>query len=348
MLLEQVILYDDRASQPAANTVPVGTLYYVTDESVTERSNGTTWDDFSDAQTGGVTTTGSPANGNLAKFTGASTISNADLSGDVTTSGGVATTIANTAVTTAKIANDAVDDTKLRNSGALSVIGRSANSTGDPADISASAASGAVLRESGSTLGFGTIVADGIASDAVTTVKILDDNVTYAKIQNVSTTDRILGLDSAGPADIEEIPVSSGLEFTGGPGLRVTAATRTFTVGITIDGGGSQITTGIKGYVQVPVAATIISWTILADQSGAIVIDVWKDIYNNFPPDNSDAIPGTDEPEITASGVKATSSSLGGWTTTSIAAGDCIGFNVDSCTSITRATLMLVCVATGA
>jgi len=36
---------------------------------------------------GGVTTTGSPANGNLTKFSGASTITNGDLSGDCTTSG---------------------------------------------------------------------------------------------------------------------------------------------------------------------------------------------------------------------------------------------------------------------
>ena len=52
MKLEDVILYDDRASQPAANSVPIGTLYYVTDENVTERSNGTTWDDYSDAGSG--------------------------------------------------------------------------------------------------------------------------------------------------------------------------------------------------------------------------------------------------------------------------------------------------------
>lgn len=44
----------------------------------------------------------------------------------------------------------------IRPSGALSVIGRSANSTGDVADISA-ATDGYVLRRSGTTLGFGTI-----------------------------------------------------------------------------------------------------------------------------------------------------------------------------------------------
>lgn len=61
---------------------------------------------------------------------------------------------------------DTVTNTILRNSGATSVIGRSANSTGDPADISASAV-GSVLRlGSGPTLGFGAV--DLADSDAVT------------------------------------------------------------------------------------------------------------------------------------------------------------------------------------
>jgi hypothetical protein len=70
------------------------------------------------------------------------------------------------------IDNDAVTNAKLRNSAALSVIGRSANSTGDPGDISASAASDAVLRESGSALSFGTIATGGIANNAVTLAKL--------------------------------------------------------------------------------------------------------------------------------------------------------------------------------
>lgn len=61
---------------------------------------------------GPVTTTGSPASGNLTKFSGASSITNADLTGDVTTSGTVATTIANSAVTTAKINDGAVTEAK--------------------------------------------------------------------------------------------------------------------------------------------------------------------------------------------------------------------------------------------
>lgn len=71
------------------------------------------------------------------------------------------------------IDNDVVTDGKLRNSAALSVIGRSANSTGDPADIAAGT-DGHVLRRSGTTLGFGTIATAGIADDAVTDAKLRD------------------------------------------------------------------------------------------------------------------------------------------------------------------------------
>jgi hypothetical protein len=49
MLLADVIQRDTRANQPAATAVADGTLYYVTDENVTERSNGSAWQDYSDA-----------------------------------------------------------------------------------------------------------------------------------------------------------------------------------------------------------------------------------------------------------------------------------------------------------
>jgi hypothetical protein len=56
--------------------------------------------------TGGtVTTTGSPASGNLTKFSGASSITNADLTGDVTTSGTEATTLATVNLTTGTFAD---------------------------------------------------------------------------------------------------------------------------------------------------------------------------------------------------------------------------------------------------
>ncbi len=51
--------------------------------------------------TGTVTTTGSPASGNLSVFSGATSITNSDLTGDVTTAGTVATTLATSGVSAA-------------------------------------------------------------------------------------------------------------------------------------------------------------------------------------------------------------------------------------------------------
>lgn len=52
--LADVILRGDRASQPAATAVSNGALYFVTDQNVIERSNGTNWETYSGtAATGG-------------------------------------------------------------------------------------------------------------------------------------------------------------------------------------------------------------------------------------------------------------------------------------------------------
>jgi len=106
-----------------------------------------------------------------------------------------------------------------------------------------------------------------------------------------------------------------------------------------IDGGGEAISTGVAGYLEIPFAVTITAWTITADQTGSIVVDVWKDSYANFPPTVADTIAGSEKPTISA-GVKGQDLSLGTWTT-AVTAGDHLGFNVDSCSTIERVTLTI-------
>lgn len=65
--------------------------------------SGTTLD--ATGGSGTVTTTGSPSSGNLTKFSGATSITNGDLSGDVTTSGTLATTLANSGVSAGTYGN---------------------------------------------------------------------------------------------------------------------------------------------------------------------------------------------------------------------------------------------------
>lgn len=114
---------------------------------------------------------------------------------------------------------------------------------------------------------------------------------------------------------------------------------RVSSIGIALDGAGSALTTGIKGDVSIPFSCTINSVTLLADQSGSIVFDLWKDTYANYPPTVADTITASAKPTI-SSDTKATDSTLTGWTT-SITAGDTIRFNIDSVSTITRCTLVL-------
>lgn len=110
---------------------------------------------------------------------------------------------------------------------------------------------------------------------------------------------------------------------------------------IVIDGGGAEIATGVHGDVEVPFACTITQVTGLADQSGSIVVDIWKDAYANYPPTDADSITAS-APLTLSTAVKAQDATLTGWTT-SISAGDTLRYNVDSVTTIERLTVSLKC-----
>lgn len=129
MRIRDFIKRGTSGARPAANTVPVGTLYYSTNTGVTEYSDGTNWQTFSDFGTGA---------GAINQLTG---------------------------------------------------------------DVTAGPGSGSV--------------AASIANNAVVTAKILDANVTYAKIQDVSAASKLLGRGDSGSGDVQEITVGSGLAMTG-------------------------------------------------------------------------------------------------------------------------------------
>ena len=69
---------------------------------------------------------------------------------------------------------------------------------------------------SGDVTGSGaTSIVTTIAANAVTTAKIANTAVTFAKIQNINTN-RLLGRSSAGSGSVEEISIGSGLSLSGG------------------------------------------------------------------------------------------------------------------------------------
>ena len=108
-----------------------------------------------------------------------------------------------------------------------------------------------------------------------------------------------------------------------------------------IDGGGSAITTGIKGDLEIPFDCTITRVTLLADQSGSIVVDLWVDTYANFPPDDNDSIADAGTPPTISTADKGQDSTLTSWTV-ALSAGETLRYNVDSVTRIERCTVSLL------
>jgi len=108
-------------------------------------------------------------------------------------------------------------------------------------------------------------------------------------------------------------------------------------IGITIDGAGTAITTGLKGYLVIPFNCTIQSWYVVADQSGSVVVDVWRASGFTIPTSSAQSIAGSEKPTLSSQQIN-TDLSLSTWST-SLSNGDVLAFNVDSASTITRATI---------
>lgn len=122
----------------------------------------------------------------------------------------------------------------------------------------------------------------------------------------------------------------------------IAPVTRYGVIGMVIDGGGSVITTGIKGFLEIPFACTILGWTLLSTDASALAgsatIDIWKDTFALYPPTLGDTITGGSKPSLSA--VNKNTGGVSGWNV-NITAGDILGFNVDLATTVTKVTLTL-------
>jgi len=105
------------------------------------------------------------------------------------------------------------------------------------------------------------------------------------------------------------------------------------------DEGGGVLTTGIKGYIEVPFDCYIEEQTLGADQAGDLVIDLWLDSYANYPPTVGDTITASAKPTLSSSD-KDQDSVLTGWTR-QLTKGQWLGVKVDSAATVTLATLSL-------
>jgi len=169
---------------------------------------------------------------------------------------------------------------------------------------------------------------------------ISNNAVTYGKIQTV-TGSRLLGRATSTTGTVEEISLGAGLSFSG----TTLQNNNKLTIGITIDGGGVPITTGIKGYYQVANAGTIERYTVLSVDAASIVgninIDVKKMDFSGFT-SGAVTISGTTGPFLTATN-KNSSTALTGWTTT-FSALDIFSLNVTTVATVTKVLVQLVAI----
>lgn len=203
--------------------------------------------------------------------------------------------------------------------------------------VSGTPGTGAITLGSAQS-GFQSFAAAGVA-DGDTVSYVIEDGSSWEVGQGVYTasgTSLSRGAISSSNSNAAISATSNATVFLSALASDISTAA----IGYAIDGGGAAIATGVAGVgLRAPFACTITSVTLLADVSGSIVIDIWKDSYANYPPTVADTICASAKPTI-SSGVKYTDSTLTGWTK-AIAAGDVLFFNVDSCTTITNVSIVL-------
>src|SRR6266576_3094623 len=178
---------------------------------------------------------------------------------DITGSGGV---------TVLTIDPDVVTYAKMQNISAASLLlGRgSAAGAGDPQEI----VLGTNLSMSGTTLnatGGGAGVTDGDQGDitvsGVGTVWTVDPNtITLAKMQTVNT-DTLLGRDTAGVGNVEQLSVGGGVEFTGAVGIQRSALTGD----VTAPAGSNATTIAANAVATAKIADNAVTYAKIQDVS---------------------------------------------------------------------------------
>jgi hypothetical protein len=111
-------------------------------------------------------------------------------------------------------------------------------------------------------------------------------------------------------------------------------------IAFSMDNGDTVIDTGEKSHLVIPFDCDITGAYLVAGVSGDMVVDVWACPFADHPPTDADSIVAS-APLTLTSASSVLDTTLTGWDKR-IHAGSVVTINVDSCVTITKASVVLI------
>jgi len=174
------------------------------------------------------------------------------------------------------------------------------------------------------------------ALDTAVAAKQASDSDLTALANN--STNGLWARTGSGTGSARTVTAGTGISVTNGDGVSgnptIAASSNALIRGFVcdIDGSGSTPSTGSKAKITAPCAFTITNWYVVADQSGSCVVDVKR---------SGSSIVGGGGNKPTLSSAASANAAVSGWSSTAIAAGDIIEFNLDSVTTCQRINVVI-------
>lgn len=160
---------------------------------------------------------------------------------------------------------------------------------------------------------------------------------------NPITTSGTITVTNSAPDQTVSLTGGTGISTSGTyPNFTITnsspvsGSSGTFGLSIVADS-ATGISSGSKGFLQLPYAGVIASYTILSSTSGTIQVDLKKSTYSGFP--STSSITGGNYIALSST-QKNTDSTLTSWTT-SFSAGDIMEFSVVAASTLTRINIIV-------